>query len=65
MAEIEWNALTTECLDGRIPDEETLRDEVTAWHRDRNNRDTSIDCQFKTDDARIKLKQLYSVSIDD
>ena len=30
MAKIEWSALGTECLDRRIPDEETLRDEVTA-----------------------------------
>lgn len=43
MAEIEWIALTTECLDWRIPDEKTLRDEVTAWHREWNYPDTAIE----------------------
>jgi len=62
MAEVEWSALGTECLDRRIPDEETLRDEITAWENQRNNRDTSVDWQFTTDDARIKLDQLYPVS---
>jgi hypothetical protein len=61
MAEVEWSALGTECLDRRIPDEETLRDEITAWEEERNNRETSIDWQFTTDDARIKLNQLYPV----
>ena len=65
MAEVEWSALGTECLDRRIPDEETLREEITAWERDRNERDTSVDWQFTADDARIKLKQLYSVSEND
>ena len=65
MAEIEWSALGTECLDRRIPDEETLRDEITAWEEERNNRETSVDWQFTTDNARIKLNQLYPVSGDD
>jgi hypothetical protein len=40
----------------------TLKDEITAWREQRNNRDTSVNWQFTTDDARIKLNQLYSVS---
>jgi predicted AAA+ superfamily ATPase len=52
----------TEYLDRRIPDEETLREEITAWAEDRNSRDTSVEWQFTTDDARIKLNQLYPVS---
>ena len=35
--------------------------EITAWENQRNNRDTSVDWQFTTDDARIKLDQLYPV----
>jgi predicted AAA+ superfamily ATPase len=57
----EWSALATECLDRRIPDEETLRGEITAWEEDRNSRDTSVEWQFTTDDAR-KLNQLCPVS---
>lgn len=36
MAEIELSVLTTQCLDRRIPDKDTLRSEVTAWMHDRN-----------------------------
>ena len=59
MAEIEFSALTTECLDRRIPDAATLRAEVAAWERTRNEDNSAIDWQFTTEDARIKLRQLY------
>ena len=36
-----------------------MRKEVTAWEQDRNNRATTIDWRFTTEDARIKLKRLY------
>lgn len=36
MAEIEFSALATECLDRRIPDAAILRAEVAAWERTRN-----------------------------
>jgi len=32
---------------------------VAAWNTDRNNRQSKVDWQFQTDDARIKLKRLY------
>lgn len=59
MAEIEFNAIQTQCLDRRISDTETLGQEVDAWVRDRNTRQTGVDWQFTTDDARIKLQRLY------
>ena len=59
MAEIEFSALTTECLDRRIPDAATLRAEVAAWEQTRNSVDSAIDWQVTTEDARIKLRQLY------
>jgi hypothetical protein len=34
------------------------------WEEERNNQDSSVDWQFTTDDARIKLNQLYPVSED-
>jgi len=64
MAEIEFSALTTECLDRRIPDAATLRAEVAAWERTRNDDNSDIDWQFTTDDARIKLRQLYPTNHD-
>jgi len=59
MAEIELSVLTGQCLDRRIPDIETMRSEFQAWKNDRNNRMNTINWQFRTSDARIKLKRLY------
>lgn len=59
MAEIELSVLKRQCLAGRIDNINKMRTEVTAWNRNRNNRKTKIDWQFKTADARIKLKRLY------
>jgi hypothetical protein len=64
MAEIELSALASQCLDRRMPDAATLRSEVAAWERTRNEADSTIDWQFTTDDARIKLRRLYPVSVD-
>ena len=35
-----------------------MRAKVAAWNTDRNNRQTKVDWQFRTRDARIKLKRL-------
>ena len=59
IAEIELSVLKRQCLAGRIADIETMRTEVHTWNTDRNNRQTKVDWQFRTDDARIKLKRLY------
>ena len=61
IAEIELSALGNQCLDRRIPDQETLAREVAAWVRNRNAETVTVDWQFTTDDARIKLKHLYPV----
>jgi hypothetical protein len=59
MAEIELSVLARQCLDQRIPDQETLAEEVSAWEVERNAAESSIDWRFTTADARIKLKHLY------
>ena len=59
MAETELSVLTRQCLDRRIPDRETLELEIDAWQSDRNDAEATVDWQFTTEDARIKLKQLY------
>jgi len=59
MAETELAVLQKQCLDRRIPDLETLRQEVAAWNADRNENATSIRWRFTTTDARIKLAKLY------
>lgn len=59
VAEIELSVLKRQCLGHRIPCIHQMRSEVAAWNHDRNNRQTTVDWQFTTKDARIKLKRLY------
>jgi hypothetical protein len=59
MAESELAALSSQCLDRRIPDKKSLSKEIAAWEKDRNKQHTKADWQFKTADARVKLKHLY------
>lgn len=59
MAEIELSLLSRQCLNRRIPDLGTLKEEVAAWCDERNGKETWIDWRFTTEDARIKLKRLY------
>lgn len=59
MAECELSVLEKQCLGERIGDEATLRQRVSKWNTDRNNRVSKIDWQFRTADARIKLRRLY------
>ena len=59
MAEIELSVLQRQCLDQRIPDEATLKQEIKAWEERRNNMQATIDWRFSITDARVKLKRLY------
>ena len=59
LAEIELSVLARQCLHSRIPDLQTLTNEVEAWKCDRNEKHRTVDWQFRTTDARIKLKKLY------
>jgi hypothetical protein len=59
MAESELSVLTSQCLDQRIPDKQTLSNEVAAWEDRRNTKHAKADWQFTTADARVKLKRLY------
>lgn len=61
VAECELSVLERQCLDRRIADRETLSREATAWAERRNNARVTVDWQFTTEDARIKLKRLYPV----
>lgn len=59
MAEIELSALTRQCLNRRIARQDTLERQIEAWFEQRNAAKTTVDWQFKTQDARIKLRSLY------
>ncbi|MHC1610257.1 MAG: hypothetical protein ACXQTW_01415, partial [Candidatus Methanospirareceae archaeon] len=60
MAEIEFSALSKQCLDRRIGDIEALRSEIKAWTEDRNRKGVKVEWRFTTRDAREKLKRHYS-----
>ena len=59
VAEIEFSALQSQCLDRRIASLEILRQEIAAWQTHRNQHSAPINWQFTTAKARIKLKHLY------
>ena len=59
IAEIELSVFTRQCLDRRIPEIETLEAEAKKWEQGRNSNQKSVDWQFTTEDARIRLKRLY------
>lgn len=59
MAEIELSVLIRQCLGRRIKTIDTMQSEVSAWEQSRNTMQATINWQFSTPDARIKLKRLY------
>ena len=61
MVEIEIGVLCDQCLADRIPDQDTLRQEIAAWTTRRNEQHATINWQFTTIDARTKLKRLYPI----
>ena len=59
IAEIELNIMTRQCLQRRIDDIALLHSELTVWEKERNAEKKTVNWQFQTPDARIKLKSLY------
>jgi hypothetical protein len=59
IAELELSVLQRQCLRQRLADRTTMERAVRAWVHRRNATASSIDWQFTTADARIKLRRLY------
>ena len=59
IAECELSVLSRQALNSRFPNKEVLQKRVKEWEKDRNTAQKGVDWQFKTADARIKLKRLY------
>src|SRR5262249_9039713 len=55
----ELSVLQRQCLDRRIPDDDTLKSEIAAWEHQRNAEQATIDWRFSVTDARKKLERLY------
>jgi hypothetical protein len=60
MAEIEPSILQRQCLNRRIASKAALKREVAAWERQRNEAKETIDWRFSINNAREKLKRLYT-----
>ena len=61
MAEIEIGIMNRQCLGTYTPTKVEMEGKVTAWCRQRNESKSTVNWQFTTADARIKLKSLYPV----
>jgi len=59
MAEIELQVLSRQCLNQHLSTKEKVIREVKAWEQRRNSIKSTINWQFTTESARIKLKRLY------
>jgi hypothetical protein len=58
-AEIEFAVVSTQCLDRRLGDPETVCRTIAAWETRRNAAKATVDWRFTTAKARRKLKQIY------
>lgn len=62
MVEIELSVLARQCLDRRIANIKTLKQEVKSWENRRNARQATVDWRFTCTDARTTLKRLYPIT---
>lgn len=60
MAEIELHVLNSQCLSRHIANMDEVKKQICAWQKKRNNKNVKINWQFTNEQARIKLKRLYS-----
>ena len=59
-AEIEFSALSRQCLDRRIGNQQLLEQEVLSWEANRNAAAIKVNWSFTTENARDKLKNRYA-----
>ncbi len=59
VAESELSVLTRQSLNRRVATRAEVAEEARYWHTNRNARQTGVNWQFTTANARTKLKHLY------
>jgi len=59
MVEIELSVLARQCLNRRLPELDTMKQEIATWQQQRNQQHATVDWRFTNLDARDKLKRLY------
>ncbi len=60
MAEIEFNVLNGHCLNRRMDNIYTVKQEVEVWKDHRNDKNFVSNWRFETKEARILWKRLYA-----
>src|SRR4051812_13340584 len=60
MIEIEFSALSKQCLSRRIPTKDSLEQELKAIIKERNDKGICINWQFSIQNARTKLNNKYA-----
>jgi len=60
IAEIEFSALSRQCLNKRISSQELLEAEALIWQEKRNLNAIKVNWSFTTDNAREKLQNRYN-----
>jgi hypothetical protein len=64
MAEIEFSVFSRQAWAGYVPDEQTLKANIQTLEDERNRQQATVNWQFTSHDARVKLHRLYpSVSV--
>ena len=63
VAELEFSILRRQGLPTRVPSRQECERLVRLWADQRNKNSVTIDWQFTTADARIKLKRLYPTTL--
>ena len=53
--------MARQALSCRIPNREAMERRTMAWQERRNAAEATVDWQFTTNEARIKLKRLYPI----
>ena len=46
MVEIELSVLSRQCLNRRIPNQETMKREIAAWEEERNEQKATVNWRF-------------------
>jgi hypothetical protein len=59
MAEMEFSALSRQCLERRIASQALLSAEVLIWEKARNEKAVKVSWSFTTEKARVKLQNRY------
>jgi len=59
MIEIEFSALSKQCLNRRIPTQEKLESEIKAIVKERNDKQIKINWQFSIENARTTMNAKY------